>query len=105
MYAKLEEEHGLARHAMAVYDRATQAVLPEEQNEVNLHDFGCIFRLHKASVNRKDFDQTVHLHSLIKVFPFHMYCPGLPQSGKNIWKMNFFPGQGKVGILWMASEI
>ena len=22
--------------------------------------------------------------------------PGLPQSGKNIWKMNFFPGQGKV---------
>ena len=20
----------------------------------------------------------------------------LPQSGKNIWKMNFFPGQGKV---------
>ena len=21
---------------------------------------------------------------------------GLPRSGKNIWKMNFFPGQGKV---------
>ena len=21
---------------------------------------------------------------------------GLPQSGKNVWKMNFFPGQGKV---------
>ena len=21
---------------------------------------------------------------------------GLPQSGKNIWKMNIFPGQGKV---------
>ena len=21
---------------------------------------------------------------------------GLPQSGKNIWKMHFFPGQGKV---------
>ena len=34
LYAKLEEEHGLARHAMAVYDRATKAVLPEEQNEV-----------------------------------------------------------------------
>jgi hypothetical protein len=34
LYAKLEEEYGLARHAMAVYDRATQAVLPEEQNEV-----------------------------------------------------------------------
>ena len=22
--------------------------------------------------------------------------PGLPQSGKNIWKMKFFSGQGKV---------
>ncbi|PVD22082.1 hypothetical protein C0Q70_17885 [Pomacea canaliculata] len=34
LYAKLEEEHGLARHAMAVYDRATRAVLPEEQYEM-----------------------------------------------------------------------
>ena len=35
LYAKLEEEHGLARHAMSVYDRATKAVLPEEQHEVS----------------------------------------------------------------------
>lgn len=35
MYAKLEEDHGLARHAMSIYDRATGAVLPEEQNEVS----------------------------------------------------------------------
>ena len=35
MYAKLEEEHGLARHAMSVYDRATKAVLPEQQMEVS----------------------------------------------------------------------
>ncbi|KAL1124380.1 hypothetical protein AAG570_001009, partial [Ranatra chinensis] len=34
LYAKLEEEHGLARHAMAVYERATAAVLPEEMFEV-----------------------------------------------------------------------
>ena len=34
LYAKLEEDHGLARHAMGVYDRATTAVLPEEQYEV-----------------------------------------------------------------------
>ncbi|OWF46129.1 pre-mRNA-splicing factor SYF1-like [Mizuhopecten yessoensis] len=34
LYAKLEEEHGLARHAMAVYDRATKGVLPEEQAEM-----------------------------------------------------------------------
>ena len=23
-------------------------------------------------------------------------CPGLPQLGKNNWKMKFFPGHGKV---------
>lgn len=34
LYAKLEEEHGMARHAMAVYERATTAVLPEETFEV-----------------------------------------------------------------------
>lgn len=34
LYAKLEEEYGLARHAMAVYDRATKGVLPEEQAEM-----------------------------------------------------------------------
>lgn len=36
MYARLEEDHGLARHAMAIYDRATKAVLPEEQFEVRV---------------------------------------------------------------------
>lgn len=35
LYAKLEEEHGLSRHAMAIYDRATKAVPAEEQFEVN----------------------------------------------------------------------
>lgn len=34
LYAKLEEEHGMARHAMAVYERATAAVLPEEMFEI-----------------------------------------------------------------------
>ncbi|XP_014203459.1 pre-mRNA-splicing factor SYF1 [Copidosoma floridanum] len=34
LYAKLEEEHGLSRHAMAVYERATSAVLPEEKFEM-----------------------------------------------------------------------
>ncbi|XP_028394719.1 pre-mRNA-splicing factor SYF1-like [Dendronephthya gigantea] len=34
MYARLEEDHGLARHAMAIYDRATKAVMPEEQFEI-----------------------------------------------------------------------
>ncbi|XP_060096701.1 pre-mRNA-splicing factor SYF1 [Heteronotia binoei] len=34
LYAKLEEEYGLARHAMAVYERATQAVQPSEQYDM-----------------------------------------------------------------------
>ena len=34
MYAKLEEDHGLARHAMAIYERSTKAVQPDEQYEV-----------------------------------------------------------------------
>lgn len=34
LYAKLEEEHGMARHAMAVYERATSAVPVEEMFDV-----------------------------------------------------------------------
>lgn len=34
LYAKLEEDHGLAQHAMSIYDRATMAVLAEEQHEM-----------------------------------------------------------------------
>lgn len=33
-YAKLEEDHGLARHAMSVYDRATKAVLDSEKMSI-----------------------------------------------------------------------
>ena len=41
LYAKMEEEHGLARHAMAIYDRACKAVAIDDQFEVTS---GC--RLH-----------------------------------------------------------
>ena len=34
----------------------------------------------------KGFNTSVPVHTLT----------GLPRSGKNIWKMKFFPGQGKV---------
>ncbi|KAG2184774.1 hypothetical protein INT43_000687 [Umbelopsis isabellina] len=34
MYGKLEEEHGLARHAMRIYDRATRAVSDEDRLEM-----------------------------------------------------------------------
>lgn len=34
LFCKLEEEHGMARHAMAIYDRAIGAVQPEERYEM-----------------------------------------------------------------------
>lgn len=36
LYGKLEEEYGLAKRAMAVYDRATSAVEPHDRMEVRL---------------------------------------------------------------------
>lgn len=35
LYGQLEEEHGLAKRAMAVYDRATTAVEPQDRMEVS----------------------------------------------------------------------
>lgn len=37
MYAQLEEDYGLAKRAMAVYDRATQVIADEDKFEVHLH--------------------------------------------------------------------
>ncbi|KAF8983985.1 hypothetical protein BGZ46_009026 [Entomortierella lignicola] len=34
MYGELEETHGLARHAMSIYDRATKAVAPEDRADM-----------------------------------------------------------------------
>lgn len=38
LYAKLEENHGLAKRAMAIYERAVDAVLPEERYDVIIND-------------------------------------------------------------------
>lgn len=35
LYAKLEEEYGLARHAMAIYNRACKAVEKEDMHLVS----------------------------------------------------------------------
>lgn len=34
LYAKFEENHGLAKRAIKIYERGTEAVLPEERYEV-----------------------------------------------------------------------
>jgi len=36
MYAELEEDHGLAKRAMDIYDRATRSVADEDKFEVCL---------------------------------------------------------------------
>lgn len=36
MYATLEEEHGLAKRAMSIYDRATQVIDDKDKFEVSL---------------------------------------------------------------------
>jgi pre-mRNA-splicing factor SYF1 len=35
MYAELEEEHGLAKRAMDIYNRATEVVADEDKFEVS----------------------------------------------------------------------
>ncbi len=42
LYAKLEEEFGLARHAMSIYDRATKAVPADEQLEVSINHLSAL---------------------------------------------------------------
>jgi len=36
MYAKLEEDYGLAKRAMGIYERATQVVADDDKSEVGL---------------------------------------------------------------------
>ncbi len=38
MYAKLEEEYGLAKRAMSIYERATQVVNDEDKFEASRYE-------------------------------------------------------------------
>lgn len=51
MYAQLEEEHGLAKRAMSVYERATQAVAPEDRFEVCMI---CVFETPNTDITYSD---------------------------------------------------
>jgi len=59
LYAKLEEEHGLARHALAIYNRATKAV--EEKDMYNM--YGILLRktaeLFGQTRTREIYDQAI----------------------------------------------
>ena len=47
LYAKLEEQHGLDRRALKIYERATNAVEPKEKEEVN-HSFFVLIVVRRA---------------------------------------------------------
>ncbi|CAG0878572.1 unnamed protein product [Darwinula stevensoni] len=59
LYAKLEEDHGLARHAMAVYDRATKAVLPEEQFEMFNIYIKKAAEIHGVTATREIYERAI----------------------------------------------
>ena len=41
MYAQLEEDYGLAKRAMNIYERATQSVADEDKFEVRINSVLC----------------------------------------------------------------
>lgn len=47
MYAKLEEEHGLAKRAMNIYDRGTRSVADEDKFEVRSQPILLTIQLNK----------------------------------------------------------
>ena len=47
MYAQLEEEHGLAKRALSIYDRATQVVENEDKFEVGRFSLMCNATVHR----------------------------------------------------------
>ena len=53
-----------------------------------IHDCECSFHIVECL---KSYCKSCSFQSLQK-----KVVAGLPQSGKNIWKMKYFPGQGKV---------
>eukprot|EP01104_Vermistella_antarctica_P005748 TRINITY_DN162_c0_g1_i1.p1 TRINITY_DN162_c0_g1~~TRINITY_DN162_c0_g1_i1.p1 ORF type:complete len:867 (-),score=301.55 TRINITY_DN162_c0_g1_i1:137-2737(-) len=59
MYANLEEEYGLARHAMSVYDRATRAVALEDQFPMYLLYISRATEFFGVTRTREIFEQAI----------------------------------------------
>ncbi|KAF3426468.1 hypothetical protein E2986_04597 [Frieseomelitta varia] len=86
LYAKLEEEHGLARHAMSVYERATDAVLPEERfekaievlNEDNTREMCLRFAEMETKLGEVDRARAIYAHC-------SQICD--PRVASNFWQI------------------
>ncbi|CAH8599346.1 unnamed protein product [Schistosoma bovis] len=59
LYARLEEQHGLARRAIRIYERATEAVLPEERFEMFNIYIQRIADLHGVTHTRSAYEQAI----------------------------------------------
>nr|CAH8862988.1 unnamed protein product [Trichobilharzia regenti] len=59
LYARLEEQHGLARRAIRIYERATEAVLPEEKFEMFNIYIQRIADLHGVTHTRSAYEQAI----------------------------------------------
>lgn len=66
LYAKLEENYGLARHAMAVYERATEAVEVEERH----HMFNIYIKraaeIYGVTYTREIYQKAIEVNANIK---------------------------------------
>lgn len=61
MYGKLEEEFGLAKRAMTIYERATEVVADEDKFEV-----------------RSYFDGSARINNFVSDV-YHLHCKGYRQ--------------------------
>ena len=59
LYAKLEETYGLPRHALAVYDRAVRAVLPEQRLDMYKLYISKVVAVHGLSAARPIYEHAV----------------------------------------------
>mmetsp|Transcript_16009 Transcript_16009/g.48093 ORF Transcript_16009/g.48093 Transcript_16009/m.48093 type:complete len:1025 (+) Transcript_16009:175-3249(+) len=59
MYAELEEQHGLARHALAIYDRACRHVAEEDQPQMYQLYVGRATALFGVGRTREIFEQAI----------------------------------------------
>ncbi|KAL7646185.1 UNVERIFIED_CONTAM: hypothetical protein RMT77_003086 [Armadillidium vulgare] len=90
LYAKMEEEHGLARHAMQIYSRATKAVLPEEK--LSLYN---IYLQHAQQIYGVTRTRQIYEEAIID----------LPDEGAREMCMRFAELERKLGEIDRAREI
>ena len=59
MYAKLEEDYGLAKNAMRIYDRATRGVTPEERYELYLLYISKVAETYGVTHTREIYERAI----------------------------------------------